>query len=133
MMKWLLILICSLLLIGCTQKQNYLTVGQVKLAVEIRDTDKERQQGLSGRNKLGENEGMLFVFDKPGRYGFWMKEMKFPLDFVWILSDTVMEVTENVDINRMDLRPKTTIDKVLEVNSGWVKENNIKVGDKIKP
>ena len=117
---------------GCTLKKNYLQIGEAQLAVEVRDTEEGRSRGLSGREKLGEDEGMLFVFDQPGIYGFWMKEMKFPLDFIWIRDNVVTEVRENVGIEEMDVKSKQAIDKVLEVTSGWVKQNNVRVGDKIK-
>lgn len=117
---------------GCLAKTNYLRVGQSGVAVEVRDTEEGRSQGLSGREKLAEGEGMLFVFDQPGIYGFWMKGMKFPLDFVWIQGDEVVDLTENVSVGATDLKPKEPVDKVLEVNSGWVKQNNVRVGDKIK-
>ena len=132
MKKWLGVILASWLLVGCGAKRPELTVGQAKVAVEISQTETSRQQGLSGRKSLGENEGMLFVFDQPGIYLFWMKGMKFPLDFIWIKDNAVAEITENVGVERMDIRPKEAVDKVLEVNSGWVKENNVRVGDKIK-
>jgi len=113
-------------------RKNYLQVGNTQVAVEVRDTEEGRDQGLSNREKLAEDEGMLFVVDQPGIYGFWMKGMKFPLDFVWIKDNAVAEITEDVEVGRMDIRPKETVDKVLEVNSGWVKQNNVRVGDKIK-
>jgi len=113
-------------------RKNYLQVGNTQVAVEVRDTEEGRDQGLSNREKLAEDEGMLFVFDQPGIYGFWMKGMKFPLDFVWIKDNAVAEITEDVEVGRMDIRPKEAVDKVLEVNSGWVKQNNVRVGDKIK-
>ena len=102
------------------------------MAVEVRDTEEGRDQGLSGRESLGEDEGMLFVFDQPGIYGFWMKEMKFPLDFIWIRDNVVMEVMEKVGIEKMDIRPKEAVDKVLEVNSGWVERQGVKIGDAVK-
>lgn len=61
-----------------------LLAGTTTLSVEIADTDLLREQGLSGRDPLPPQTGMLFVFDIPGKYGFWMKEMKFTLDIVWI-------------------------------------------------
>ncbi len=117
---------------GCLTKKNYLQVGNTQVAVEVRDTEEGRSQGLSNREKLAEDEGMLFIFDQPGIYGFWMKEMKFPLDFIWIRDNVVTEVTEKVGVERMDIRPKEAVDKVLEVNSGWVEKQGIKVGDAVK-
>lgn len=117
---------------GCSAKKNYLQVGDAQVAVEIRNTEEGRSQGLSNREKLAEDEGMLFVFDQPGIYSFWMKGMKFDLDFIWIKDNLVMEVTENVGIDRMDIRPKEAADRVLEVNSGWVEKQGIKIGDAVK-
>lgn len=117
---------------GCSTKINYLQVGNTQVAVEVRDTEEGRSQGLSGREQLGEDEGMLFIFDQPGIYGFWMKDMKFPLDFIWIKDNAVAEIRENVGIDQMDIRPKEAADKVLEVNSGWVEKQGIKVGDAVK-
>lgn len=117
---------------GCLAKTNYLQVGDAQVIVEVRNTEEGRSQGLSGREKLAENEGMLFVFDQPEIYPFWMKGMKFPLDFIWIKDNAVAEITEDVGVDRMDIRPKEAVDKVLEVNSGWVKKQGIKIGDTVK-
>jgi len=101
------------------------------LKVSLADSDSERRQGLSGRDFLAEDEGLLFVFEEPGRHGFWMKGMKFPLDFIWIKADTVVELTEAVEITRMDIRPQQPVNRVLEVNSGFAARNKIKIGDKV--
>jgi uncharacterized membrane protein (UPF0127 family) len=50
-------------------------------------TEQEREKGLSGKACLGPNQGVLFVFDKPAGYAFWMKDMKFNIDIVWISPD----------------------------------------------
>ena len=60
------------------------------LSVEVADTQASRELGLSGREKMGDDEGILFVFDTPGRYGFWMKDMQFPLDIIWINQNGVV-------------------------------------------
>lgn len=59
------------------------TIGATTIQVEVADTAASREQGLSGRESLGEGSGMLFVFDMPGNYGFWMKDMKFSLDILF--------------------------------------------------
>lgn len=117
---------------GCSIKKNYLQLGKAQVLVEIRNTEEGRNQGLSNREKLAEDEGMLFMFDRPGIYVFWMKGMNFPLDFIWIRNNVVAEITENVGIEEMDIRPKEVVDKVLEVNSGWVEKQGIKIGDAVK-
>lgn len=116
-----------------------LTINGNSLKVEIADNDSKRNKGLSGRNSLGTDSGMLFVYDKSGDHTFWMKGMKFALDFVWIRGDLATEVTENVsppapntpDSNLPLYSPKNNVDKILEVNAGTVLRLNIKPGDKI--
>ncbi len=58
--------------------------GEVSLRVEIADSDRERKQGLAGLSSIPELYGMLFVFDKPDKYGFWMNGMLVPIDIFWI-------------------------------------------------
>ena len=60
------------------------TLGTTTIDALLADDETERIQGLSGRDDLGQREGMLFVFDVPDLWGIWMKDMKFPIDIVWI-------------------------------------------------
>jgi uncharacterized membrane protein (UPF0127 family) len=64
--------------------------------IELARTPEEQQKGLSNRASLPEDHGMLFLFDKPAPYGFWMKEMRFPLDIIFIKNKTVVTVDENL-------------------------------------
>ncbi|MCH8049079.1 DUF192 domain-containing protein, partial [Patescibacteria group bacterium] len=103
-------------------------IGDVILQVEIADTQEKREKGLSNRESLQENRGMLFLFEKPGRYGFWMKEMNFAIDIIWIDKDkSVTEITKNVD-------PKTfpkvfysteAVQYVVSTRADWTKVNEI--------
>ncbi len=54
------------------------------ISLEIARTDAEQMRGLMYREGIGENEGMLFVFDRERRYEFWMKNVKFPIDMLWL-------------------------------------------------
>ncbi len=58
--------------------------------MEVAKTSSELSRGLSFREYLPENQGMLFVFDKDGYYSFWMKDMKFNLDIIWINSNGIV-------------------------------------------
>lgn len=111
-------------------------INSVIINAEIADTSAKQMKGLSGRQSLAENSGMLFVFSTPDFYSFWMKDMNFPLDFVWISGDTVAEITSDVKPPGSEplqiLTPKEEVDKVLELNAGAVERLNIKVGDKIE-
>ena len=116
-----------------------LQINNTTLKVEIADTLAKRSKGLGGRQSLGQNEGMLFVFEKTDKYPFWMKGLSFPLDFVWIKDDKVVDYIENVaspingqsDASLPIYSSKVEVDKALEVNAGTVKRLNIKVGDTI--
>lgn len=57
---------------------------------EVASTPQSRAKGLSGRSHLDPDEGMLFVFEEEGQYGFWMKDMKFPIDIVWINEEGIV-------------------------------------------
>jgi uncharacterized protein len=115
-------------------------INDVVIAVEIADTQQKRSKGLGEKASLGEKEGMLFVFDKVDKHPFWMKGLSFPLDFVWIKDDKVIDITENVPAptaNQKDAdlpiyTSKEPVNRVLELNGGSVKKFNIKVADPLK-
>ena len=78
---------------------------------------------------------MLFVFDKSGFYPFWMKEMNFSIDIVWIGDNwEIIGVAENLnpDSYPQTFSPSQPVWLVLEVNAGWVKRHNIKTGMTVK-
>lgn len=111
-----------------------INIGGRPVYVDIADTPALREQGLSGRKILKDNEGMLFVFDTPTKPGFWMKEMNFPIDIIWINEESlVADVSENLLPSSYPqiFSPRTEIKYVLEVPAGFVKKNNVKIGDKM--
>ncbi|MCL4339461.1 DUF192 domain-containing protein [Patescibacteria group bacterium] len=119
-------------------KNTTLHIGNNNFQVQIADTDTLRTLGLSYRKSLCSGCGMLFIFDHPEYYRFWMKGMNFPLDFIWINGNKIVDLTQNVpnpqDPNTTDLptyAPQSPADKVLEVNSGVVTKEGIKIGEKI--
>lgn len=61
--------------------------GQAVITAQAAKTPAEFSLGLGGRQCIGQNQGMLFEFNRPGRYAFWMKGMRFPIDMVWISAD----------------------------------------------
>ncbi|MBU4141500.1 DUF192 domain-containing protein, partial [Patescibacteria group bacterium] len=65
-------------------KIEEIKIGGKIIKVEIADMPEKQAKGLSGRKFLAENHGMLFVFTSPDHYSFWMKDMNFSLDFIWI-------------------------------------------------
>lgn len=109
--------------------------------VELADTPDKRIRGLSGRASMGAGTGMLFVFEKPERFRFWMREMEITLDIVWIGSNCeVVDVSENVpfpdpetplnDLPRYS--PESRAKFVLEINGGEAAELGLGIGDQVE-
>lgn len=116
-----------------------ITVGGATFQAEIASTAAARARGLSGRDGLGEGEGMLFLFGAPGAYGFWMKDMKFSIDIVWIKDDRVVGFAERVEpepgktiFTLTAYAPPEPVNRVLELNAGEVKKFNIRIGDLVR-
>ncbi len=120
-------------------KTSIVQINNVKLNVEISDNASKRKQGLGGRQSLASDSGMLFIFDKLDVYKFWMKGLSFPLDLIWIRDSLVVDIIKNVtppmpgqkDETLPLYAPSQPIDKVLEVNAGFVDAHGIKVGDRV--
>lgn len=98
---------------------------------EIVDTPAARTQGLSGRENVPENYGMLFVFETPGRPGFWMKDMRVPIDMIWLTADgTIIHIDAAVspDTYPALFQPPTEITFVLETRAGEALRQGWEVG-----
>lgn len=113
-------------------------IGDKTFTVEVARTPEEKAQGLSGREPLNRNAGMLFVFDPPTIPSFWMREMKFALDFVWIDENlTVVEITKDVPPPTPETplqglpqySPKSEVRYVLEINAG--ESRGLLIGDRV--
>lgn len=100
--------------------------------LELAVTNTEKERGLGYRDSLPAERGMLFVYQNKDRYGFWMKGMRFPLDFIWITDDKVVDLSQNVGINAPPFSPRVPVDKVLEVNAGVIQSLGIHVGDTVQ-
>lgn len=125
-----------------TRKQASLAclrrAGQDKcFNVEIAKTPAERERGLMFRAKLGENAGMLFIFEKEGIYPFWMKNTLISLDIIWIDKNfKVVYFAETAkpcpDVGDCPLiSPGVLAKYVLEINGGSLSEENIRLGDAV--
>lgn len=102
------------------------------IAVEIADDVDERRIGLSNHIFLDPDRGMLFLLDGPSRPAFWMKDMRFPIDIVWLRDGIVVGIESNLqpstDENPPSLRPIDDINQVLEINAGFALEHGLKTG-----
>ena len=115
--------------------KNEVLIGGKTYFVGIADTPDLQEKGLSGRRQLETNEGMLFVFDKPDKYGFWMKDMLFPIDIIWISDKyTVVYIEKSLLPNTYPqiFTPDIFSKYVLEVTAGEAEKLNIKIGDSVQ-
>ena len=105
------------------------------IRAEIADTALKIEKGLMFRKNIANNSGMLFVFKEEGRYAFWMKNMRFPLDIIWISKDrkVIGIAQDNVPCkgNCLIKKPLEKAKYVLEVNSGFVRKHGINLGDEV--
>ena len=103
-------------------------IGEKRYLVEVAKTEEEKEEGLQGRTKLGDSEGMLFDFsDEVGEVSMWMKDTLIPLDIVFIDDDEeVVYVAEGVPNSTSQITVQD-VAYVLEVNSG----SGIQEGDEL--
>ena len=98
----------------------------------VADTPAARSRGLSVADELQEDQGMLFVFDQSSNWPFWMKNMKFPIDIMWLNKDKeIVFIKQNAhpDDYSESYLPETEALYVFEVVEGFVKKNNLEIGD----
>ena len=123
-----------------TLEKEEIKIEDSTISVEIVKTEIQRRQGLSGKENLPEGEGMLFIFESKNiQPPFWMKDMKFAIDIIWIDDDKIVQIDKDIQPpepgasdNKLVLyTPNQPIDYVLEVNAGFSEENKIKVGDSV--
>ena len=114
-----------------------ITIGKNVFTVEMATTTLEEARGLSFRTSLAEGTGMLFTF-QPDIQNFWMKDMNFPIDIIWIANGRIAGFAENAPpqpgAQLWELTIYTSpkgVDRVLEVNAGTVAKDGINVGDTV--
>lgn len=132
----LAVLTLALLTFTASAQQKFkvipLNAGMHVIQAELVANDRDRQQGLMFREKMGPNEGMVFVFDAPATVCMWMKNTPLPLSVAFI--DESGKI-----VNIEDMKPQTSeshcakkpVRYALEMNQGWFKQKNIKPGSAI--
>jgi uncharacterized membrane protein (UPF0127 family) len=106
---------------------------ELEVAVEVARTDEEHARGLMFRDRLGRDEGMLFVFQQEGEHVFWMKNTLIPLDMIFIdglgnIAGILARAEPRTETPRSIGVPSRY---VLEVAGGWAEEHGVKAGDKV--
>lgn len=120
------------------KNHSIITIDNQVFSLLIAKTDKEKEIGLSSKNDLPSNTGMIFLFDTPGMYAFWMKDMKFPLDIIYIKGDKIVTIINNLQNPTPNndtwqiVKPIEASNLVLEINAGLAKKYNFQIGDSVK-
>ena len=113
------------------------TIRGQTVTLEIARTRAEQSMGLGNRDSLDWGRGMLFVYDDPGFFTFWMKRMRFDIDIVWIREGRIVGIAPSVPYPRDDpsrpatVRPPELVDMVLEVPAGFSAAHGWRRGDRV--
>lgn len=137
----LLTLILSTTLLGIWNRSDnskrQIRIGMATVYIEEAIGSAHQAQGLGGRAELAGDHGMLFRFSNPTVPVFWMKGMQFPLDFIWIKDNKVIDVHEHIAAPLVGMNdeqlprysPQVPADALIEVKAGFVQYYKIKEGD----
>jgi len=120
------------------EKNSIITINNRTFELRVADSQKEKEIGLSATKSLQENQGMIFIFDKPDYHPFWMKNMTIPIDIIYINNDKIVTIINNApppknqDENLTIYIPTEPSNKVLEIKAGLSKTYNFKKGDEVR-
>jgi len=134
-LKWLIL--ASFLWVPLVYSQSLpkipVYLKEKEIWVEVVRTPEERAQGLMGRKHLGEDEGMLFIFEKEDYHSFWMKNTLIPLSIAFV--DREGKILRIADMEPLTLEshpPPRPILYALEMKKAWFSTNGVQVGDMLK-
>jgi uncharacterized membrane protein (UPF0127 family) len=119
-------------------KKSTIVINNHTFSVSVATTSAEQQKGLSLTKNLPQEQGMLFIFATPAKYAFWMKEMKFPLDIIFIKNNKIDTIAQDVPAPKTQndtlpiYQPEGSVDSVLEINAGLAKKYGFKKNDAVK-
>ncbi len=109
--------------------------GRTTVTVELARTPQEKGRGLSNRPGLSEGSGMAFVYEVPQSIGIWMKDMRFPLDILWVRDGRIVKIERDAPPLRSGdpERVYSAIGNlVLELPAGFADRSGIRLGDSVK-
>ncbi len=142
LLKALICILLSILLIfnyyvafgsNSNNKCKIFKIGSEEVCLEIPQNREEKRLGLMFREKLLDNHGMLFSWDKSRKYCMWMKNTLIPLDVAFIDKNfKIKQIKQMIPKLLKSHCASTPVMYVVEMNQGWFKKNNVKVGDELK-
>ncbi len=136
-MKYIFIFLLILTLLPIKTFANHanIKINNTEITVEIADTPKLKRKGLMFRKYLPEKNGMIFLFDKPQKTNFWMKNVNFPLDLIFIYKNKIIKIYKKLPPCKSKHCPiypsKVLTECVIELNGGFCQKYGIQVGQKI--
>ena len=109
-----------------------LTAGMHRIHAQVAQTGREKEIGLMHRQEMPTNEGMLFIFDRPGVQCFWMKNTLLPLTAAFVADDgTIVNLADMTPLSEQSHCSKQPVRYVLEMNQGWFKQRGLAAGTKL--
>lgn len=112
-----------------------ITIRHHSVQLEFARTPAEQAKGLGGRESLAWDHGMLFEYSEPRFVGFWMKDMRFDIDIVWIREQRIVDLSHRVkhspEGTGPTIRPRELVDSVLEVPAGFAQSHGWRIGDRV--
>ena len=137
-----LMLSSSFPLTGLASENGYaqgtvITPNSTRISIQIADTDEKRALGLGQRDFLKPGWGMLFIFNKKEPHGFWMKDMRFPIDIVWLDNYRIVHIESSVPAptpgSRLPIyKPDKSANFVLELNAGEAQRLGLQMGQTLQ-
>ncbi|MFP6654965.1 MAG: DUF192 domain-containing protein [Myxococcota bacterium] len=144
-LAWLISTTCLVALlwtVGCgygdpiqSNPDAWIEIRGRRVAVEIADSPSEQAKGLGSRDALAWNHGMYFEYAEPAFYSFWMKDVRFSIDIVWLRDGRIVDLDVRVPFqegsNGPTVRPAELVDAVLEVPAGYAVAHRWQIGDRV--
>lgn len=120
--------------IGEREKMQVLYVNEHPIFIQVVTGGEEQERGLGGLDSLPTDQGMLFSFKESDLYAFWMKDMRFPIDIIWVGANlVVVDIAKDVPPGSYPaiFRPRAPALSVLELNAGSAERYGVNIGDRL--
>jgi uncharacterized membrane protein (UPF0127 family) len=134
-------IISALLIRVFTPTRNrVISLNEKPIEVEVASTYTARQKGLKDRESLPDGKGMMFVFSVSGQHGIWMKNMRFPIDVIWLKDGVIVDMAKNIQPptqrtanEELDIYyPRMPANSIIEMSASTLDKAGVKIGDRIK-
>lgn len=137
-MRLISVIASVLVLVGCGQSLATITINQTVFEVYVADEPAEQELGLGAVQSLEADQGMVFIFSDSQPRSFWMKEVEYPIDIIWVNDLQVIgyvtaqpERTGTAVSDYLVYRSPDSVNMVIEVPAGTVQSVQIEVGDNV--